>query len=378
MASSKAEPGNAKACIKTTSFFLLSSNPTLPQTRSCTQSGSCYNSVMQKQLDFLAIGDITTDAFIKLQEASVHCDINNENCTISMRFADKIPYESVEVVRAVGNSPNASVSASRLGLSSGIVTDIGDDENGRECMETLRKEKVDTSLVTVHPRAKTNYHYVLMYEAERTILVKHEAYDYKLPPIEPSPKWIYLSSLGGDSENYHYALIAYLEAHPEVQLAFQPGTFQITLGKDRLRKLYEHTHLFFCNKEEAGRILGTKETEIKKLLHAIHALGPKVVCITDGPKGAHAYDGHMNEYWSIPMYPDPKPPVSRTGAGDAFASTFTSAIILGKSVREALLWAPINSAFVVQEVGAQKGLLTRTALETYLASAPENYRPEKI
>ncbi len=369
---------------------------------------------MHKQLDFLAIGDITTDAFIKLKEASVSCDIDKENCTISMRFADKVPYESVEVVRAVGNSPNASVSASRLGLASGLVTDIGDDENGRDCTDTLKQEKVDTSLVTIHKGEKTNYHYVLMYEAERTILVKHEEYSYKLPAIEPAPKWIYLSSLGGNSEQYHSELADYLESNPGVQLAFQPGTFQMKLGREKLKRLYQRSALFFCNKEEAGRILSFPippllkevsessrtedlnpspsrgsttisvlplekgELHIKKLLSGIGALGPKTVVITDGPKGAYAYDSATDEYLFMPIYPDPKPPVSRTGAGDAFASTFTSAIILGKSVKEALTWAPINSAYVVQQIGAQKGLLTRAELENYLASAPENYTPAHL
>ena len=333
---------------------------------------------MQNKLDFLAIGDITTDAFIRLKEASVSCDIDKVNCTLSMRFADKIPYESVDIVRAVGNSPNAAVSAARLGLSSGLVTDIGDDENGKECVDVLKKEKVDTDYVSTHAGAKTNYHYVLLYEAERTILVKHEEYPYKFPPVEPPSKWVYLSSLGGNSEQYHYELTAYLEKHPEIQLSFQPGTFQIKLGKEKLAKLYERSSLFFCNVEEAQRILDTKETDIKTLLTGMHALGPKIVCITDGPKGAYAYDGHMNEYWFMPIYPDPKPPVSRTGAGDAFASTFTVAIILGKSVREALTWAPINSAYVVQEIGAQKGLLTRDALLKYLETAPADYVPRKM
>ena len=41
-----------------------------------------YNLEMNKKLDILAIGDITTDAFIKLQEAEVNCDINKDNCKI--------------------------------------------------------------------------------------------------------------------------------------------------------------------------------------------------------------------------------------------------------------------------------------------------------
>ena len=36
----------------------------------------------ENMYDFVAIGDIVTDAFIKLKDASVHCDINNEKCEI--------------------------------------------------------------------------------------------------------------------------------------------------------------------------------------------------------------------------------------------------------------------------------------------------------
>src|SRR3989344_4119931 len=107
--------------------------------------------------DILAIGDTTIDAFIRLKDASVYCDINHEHCMLSMRFADKIPYEFVEEIPAVGNAPNAAVSAARLGLKTGLVTNLGDDENGRECLAELQKEGVDAGLSTIHKGAKTNY-----------------------------------------------------------------------------------------------------------------------------------------------------------------------------------------------------------------------------
>ena len=333
---------------------------------------------MSKQLDFLAIGDIVTDAFIRLHEASVNCNIDHDNCTISMPFGEKIPYESVTVLKSVGNSPNAAVSASRLGLSSGLVTDIGDDVNGDECLAELKKNKVSTKYVTVHHGIPTNYHYVLWYEDDRTILVKHEEYEYSLPRIG-SPKWIYLSSMAENSLPYHLELEKYLKKHPEIKLAFQPGTFQMRFGFEKLRGLYEHTEVLFCNVGEAKKILkidGKDHVEIKDLLERMHNLGPKIVCITDGPRGAYAFDGTVA--WFMPPYPDPKPPYERTGAGDAFSSTFTIALALGKTLSEALMWGPINSMSVVQYVGAQKGLLTRDALEKFLKNAPGNYRPRKI
>ena len=80
----------------------------------------------------------------------------------------------------------------------------------------------------------------------------------------------------------------------------------------------------------------------------------------------------------MPMYPDPAPPVDRTGAGDSFSSTFTAAIALGKTPAEALSWGPINSMSVVQYIGAQAGLLTMEQLQKYLREAPDFYKPEKI
>lgn len=324
--------------------------------------------------DFLAIGDITTDAFIRIKDASVHCDLNREHCELCLRFGDKVPYEDVYIVPAVGNSPNAAVSAARLGLSSGLLANIGDDQNGKDCMATLLKERVDTSLIKTHAGMKTNYHYVLWYEEERTILVKHEAYVYQLPDLG-EPSWIYLSSLGENSLSYQKEIARYVKEHNS-NLAFQPGTFQIKAGYEELKEVYEVCKVFFCNKEEAARILKAESTDIKELLAGMHRLGPEIVCITDGPNGAYAFDG--NEMLVTPMYPDPRPPVNRTGAGDAFASTFTVALTLGLPLKTALAWGPINSAYVVQGIGAQQGLLTRAELEKHLAEAPESYKVEKI
>ncbi len=331
-----------------------------------------------KQLDFLAVGDTVIDAFIELEEATVHCNIDNSNCTISMRWGDKIPYKDVEVIYAVGNSPNAATSAARLGLSSGLMSHVGQDENGEKCLATIREQGISTDFMTTEASKKTNYHYVLRYGAERTILIKHEEFGYNLAKQtegKTTPTWIYLSSVAKNSLPYHAEIATWIQEN-NIKLAFQPGTFQIKLGTEVLKDLYANTEIFFCNKEEAERILKTPKASIEDLLKGIYALGPKIVCVTDGINGAYATDGTSG--WFIPIYPDPKPPISRTGAGDAFSSTFTSAIALGKNIEEALTWGPINSMSVVQQIGAQKGLLTRAELEEYLAKAPESYKVEKI
>ena len=331
---------------------------------------------INKKIDFLAIGDITTDAFIKLKDAHVHKGIDDsESSELCVRFGDKVPYESVDVITAVGNSPNAAVSASRLGLSSSVLTNIGNDQNGKDCLDSLKKDKVNTKFVQIEKGKKTNYHYVLWYGVERTILIKHTEFNYKLPKL-PEVGWIYLSSLADNSLEYHLEIAEYLKKNPKTKLAFQPGTFQISLGTEKLKDIYTRTEIFFCNVEEAEKILGIKNKDIKILSTGIHKLGPKIVSISDVPNGAYASDGE-NIYFT-PMYPDVAEPVDRTGAGDAFSSTFTSALALGKTLPEALSWGPINSMSVVQKIGAQEGLLSKEKLENYLKTAPENYKVTKI
>lgn len=325
-------------------------------------------------MDFVAIGDTTVDEFIKLKDARIARDAASDARTITLPWGDKIPYDSAVVVPGVGNAANAAVAAARLGLSSGFVSDVGKDRNGDDILAMFAREGVDMRHIRVHERTPTNHHYVLWYEAERTILIRHEPYPYHMPKDFEPPRWLYLSSLGEDSESFHAELTDWLAEHPKTKLAFQPGTFQIHLGTDALRELYRAAEIIACNKEEAEHILGLGETDMRTLLEKMRSLGPSIVLITDGPGGAYAFDGAVT--LRVPMYPDPKPPIDRTGAGDAMTSTFVAALALGVPVEEALRWGPINSMSVVQEVGAQRGLLSREKLEQYLASAPPDYRVE--
>lgn len=334
-----------------------------------------------KNIDFLAIGDIVTDAFIRLKDAHVHCNIDKEGCELCLRFGDKIPYESVTVLPAVGNSPNAAVAAARLGLSTALMTNMGDDQNGKDCLAVIEKEKIDKTFIKIEKNKLTNYHYVLWYDIDRTILIKHQSYerhwlDTKEASEVSAPAWIYLSSLGEDSLPFHTEISDYLKRHVNVKLAFQPGTFQMKFGTEALKDIYQRTEVFFCNLEEAERILKTEEKDILILSKGIEKLGPKMVVISDGPKGAYLY--FNGELWHNPIYPDIAPPLERTGAGDAFSSTFTAALALGKSPLEAFSWGPINSMSVVQYIGAQEGLLNREKLENYLKIAPEDYKVTKI
>lgn len=329
--------------------------------------------------DFIALGDTVSDEFVELKDVRIDTDKDEGDLgydEICFRFGDKVEYEDAVLIYAVGNAANAAVSATRLGLNTAFITDIGDDELGERKQQALKDNGVDLTYVKAHEGMRSNHHYVLRKGAERTILIKHHKYPYKLPDNLEPPKWFYFSSVGEHGLDYHFEIAKFLKDHPESKLAFQPGSFQISLGAEKLKELYEVSELFFCNKEEAQRILENQENDIQKLLHGMRQLGPTIVCITDGRDGAYTYDG--SEIWHMPMYPDPAPPVDRTGAGDGFSSTFTAALALGHDIPTALSWGPVNSMNVVQYIGAQEGLLKLEKLEELLKKAPDDYTSKKI
>ncbi len=331
---------------------------------------------IHKKIDFLAIGDTATDVFIQLPEdsgAMVSGDPDTASYRISLPFGAKIPYSEATTIAGVGNAPNAVVSASTLGLKSALVAHVGRDRAGQETIEVLKKRGVDTKFISTEAGKETNYSYILWYKEERTILRRHEEFSYSLPDIG-RPKWVYFSAVGGNAAKFYEDFADYIEKNSDVRFAFQPGGNEVSLGK-KLSRFYKRADIFFCNVEEAEKILGVESVNVADLTKKMHELGPKTVVITDGPKGAYAYDGKNT--WFINPYPDPKPPYERTGAGDAFSSTTVVALALGKTLPEALAWGGINSMSVVQDVGAQKGLLTREKIEEYLKKSPE-YKAKTI
>ncbi len=329
-----------------------------------------------KNLDILAIGNMSVDCFIRLKDTNVHCTMNNSSAELCMKFASKIPYESATEVYATGNASNAAISGARLSLKTSVITEIGKDLKGKNCINVLKKNKVDKSYVARNKDIHTSYHYVLWYESERTILVKHNDHEQILPKIKYNPKWIYLSSIGSNAENYRNEISKYIESNPKVNLLYQPGTADIREGLEKNIHIYQRAKLVSVNKEEATTILGlTGEQDMKTLLVGLKNLGSEIVLITNGPKGSYIFNG--SEGYFCPAFPDTNPPLDRTGCGDAFTSTLLSALILNKDIPTALKWASVNAMSVSQNIGAHAGLLNQKQIEELLAKFPE-FNPIKI
>jgi ribokinase len=327
-----------------------------------------------RSLDVLVVGDVLIDAFIKLFDDNAWTFENEKGKWLSIPFGQKVPFDFAKVVNAVGNAANASVSIAKLGLRSGLVSNVGNDGYGRDIIGELGKEGVDCRFVHINPQKVSNYHYVLWYKDDRTILIKHEEYDYFWPSFRSTdiPSWVYLTSIAQNTLDYHDQISEWLDKNADIKLAFQPGTFQIEAGVERLSRIYKRSEVVVMNREEAVTVSGGDYNNIHDLLDKLHALGPKIVVITDGPNGAYASDGPQR--LKMPLYPDPKPPYERTGAGDAFASTFIAALAKGNTLDGALQLAPINAMSVVQLIGGKAGLLSEEEIEKLLQQAPGWYQ----
>jgi len=320
--------------------------------------------------DIVSIGDTTIDAFIELHEASVHCSVDHTNCQLCLSYADKVPYESLTMLPA-GNSTNNAVGSARLGLRNAFVTSVGDDENGRKIVRELKAEGIDTQFIHANQGVLTNFHFVLSFQGERTILIKHNKFAYKLPKLNTD--WIYFSSMAAGTEKFHKEIESFLNRNSKIRLSFNPGTFQMRMGASKLNGIYKRTEILFLNREEAQLVLKENTRNVKTLLKGMHKLGAKIAVLTDGRQGSYA--SGQTRVWYLDEYPGPH--IEATGAGDAYSTAFTAAIALGKPVSEAIAWGTINGGNVVMHVGPHKGLQTRAQIENYLNKHPK-FRAREI
>lgn len=313
--------------------------------------------------DIISVGDATLDVFVNLQEASVLCNLQKDVCQLCLSYADKIPVEKVQRLIG-GNAANNAVGSSRLGLKAAFYSIVGNDETGRNIMETVCDAKVSCEYMQIDKKQESNYSVVLNYKGERTILVYHIDRTYKMPKFKPT-KWFYLTSMGKNHYDFHMELLAHIKK-TGAQLAFNPGTHQLKQGLEKLKPLLAETSVLFVNKEEAQRLVG-QIVDIKELIVAMKRVGPKIVVITDGDKGSYAHDGV--DFWKCGVTKTPV--IERTGAGDSFATAFLAATIQGKKIPEALHWGTMNSASVITKVGPQAGLLTKPQIQAWLKKYPK-------
>lgn len=307
--------------------------------------------------DLLAIGDCVVDIFTFPEKADIHCQLHGSGgCELCLAAAEKVPSKGFSLTFG-GNAANVAVGTSRLGIKTATYTHVGNDPFGKAVIENFKKEGVDTSLVEVDKDQPTNVNIVISFEGERTILSEHQPRKYRVPKV--FAPWIYFSSLAPGHDYFHEPFLDYIKKS-RARMVFNPGSYQIKEGLKAYASLLKVTEVLIVNREEAGRLLKIDHAlkSERELLARLHALGPRIVVVTDGPRGSYAFDGTY-----FLFQPATKTEAKeRTGAGDAFSCGLTSALALERSLGEALKWGTLNAESVTQKVGAQVGLLTKRSM----------------
>lgn len=314
--------------------------------------------------DIICVGDVVIDAFLSIHEASTHCRLSD--CELCVRYGEKIPIDSCEFLLG-GNACNVSVGLARLSYKSSLIAEIGDDEFSHKITNGLAKEAVDSIHIIHTKNAPSSFAIGINFKGERTLFVEHVTREHNFSFEGLSPKWVYLTSLGKEWEETYKKTLDFVKSN-SLSIAFNPGTLQLEEVRQIIAECLKYTTVLFVNKEEAQRLLVfyggiSGSLDSAKMLEKLQSLGPKIVVVTDGKKGSYVVDEDHKQY-CIDMFSGE--PIEKTGAGDAYTSGFLSALLADQSVSEAMRWGSINSASVVQKVGAQPGLLRREEIEKVL------------
>ncbi len=190
--------------------------------RSTGPCSVCSTSALSSKSLIKSVGYYVAYALIKLFDDKADVEQTEHGPVLRIPFGTKLPFDHSEVLHAVGNAANAAVNFSKLGLESALVSNVGGDGAGRDILSTLDKLDVDTRFVHINPRKMSNYHYILWYKEERTILIKHEEYKYRWPHLRAKeiPRWIYFSSISKNAMEFHDDIVEWLHAHPDICMKF--------------------------------------------------------------------------------------------------------------------------------------------------------------
>lgn len=315
--------------------------------------------------DILCVGNATIDVFLTIDEKNSHVKLDTENKELIFGFGEKIEVKKMDTSIG-GNAVNVATGVSRLGLTSALVAEIGKDEFSQKIINNLNKENVNLEFVKQIENETSSLTVGINFKGDRTLFVEHVKREHNFDFKQTLAKAVYLTSLGEAWEEAYKKTLDYAYSN-NIKIFFNPGTLQIEKRNSIVWSVIAKSDILFVNKEEAEELLHGKEINlpsnsqnyVKKLAFGLKSLGAKIVVITDGKNGSYAMDKNHNAYY---LGIAPCKIVERTGAGDAYSSGFISAVLNGKNIQEAMAWGAINSASVIEAIGAEKGLLRRDEL----------------
>ena len=293
--------------------------------------------------DVITFGGAVVDAFVET-------NVVKKKRMLSFPAGQKLLMDDLNFSTG-GGATNSAAAFSKMGLKTGCAVKLGKDENANLILKDLKKFKI--KFLGTQGKKPTGFSVVLIGKNKsRTIISEKGASDSlsfrELDLKEMDAKWFYFSSSLGKTLRAQKKLAKFARKNG-IKVAYNPSSYLTINGPRKIRSLLKNVDVLILNKEEARGL-----AKQAYLFEGLHKLGPRIVCITDGPHGNSVSDGSR----IFISKPRKIKVVERTGAGDAFASGFVAALIRGKKLEDAIRIGSVNSESVIRKEGAKNGLLS--------------------
>lgn len=267
-----------------------------------------------------------------------------------------------------GSAANTIYGLAKLGVKTGFIGAIGNDEKGKTSVQALETAGVNTSQIRIKEGEKTGYALCLSDKlGRRSIYVLPGAnnlldwQDIDLNYVNKA-KMVHLSSFADDRQfNIQIELAEKLPN--SVKISFAPGMLYAIKGIKTLSPLLTKTHILFINREEMEQLTGKDfATGAKECLK----LGCQIVVVTLGRGLAlesgraftsyicHGKKEHRIESQKQIWETQPE----ATGAGDAFAAGFLLGFLKKKNLEQCAQLGDIIAHYALSKTGAREGLPT--------------------
>lgn len=272
------------------------------------------------------------------------------------------------MMNAGGKGANQAVAAARYGEHVVFVARVGDDMFGRQTLESLRRDGIDTSCVSVDSDRMSGVALISVnVEGENSIVVASGANmalgreDIDRAAEEIRRADVVLMQLEVPMATVEYA--AEVAAAAGVPVILNPAPAPAgPLGAGLLSRI----DVITPNRSEATRISGIEVTDMasaRRAAEAIHAMGTRRVIITLGGEGSLIYDGGEFEHIGATRVEA----VDTTAAGDTFNGVLAVGVAEGRSLARAAREASVAAAISVTRMGAQTAAPTRVEVEAFIS-----------
>ncbi|MBS7657977.1 MAG: carbohydrate kinase family protein [Candidatus Bathyarchaeia archaeon] len=290
-----------------------------------------------KNLDLIGIGAANVDLIIKIDDFPK-------------------PDEEVKILNIQfyggGSAANVVTEASRLGLKTGFIGNVGEDYFGKFLMEEFKKEKVDFSKINIVSGESTGLALCIVDKFGERVIMVYGGANSKLSLTNIDEEYLkeckalFLSSVEGPEalKTMEYAC----EIVNDAIIFFDPGCLFANKGLNALKKIISYSTIVKVNEVELKKL--TNEKNIVEGAEKIKSLGPKIVLVTLGIEGCYVLS--EKEEFKVPTYLQFKP-LDKTGAGDAFNAGFLTGFLKGWNLKKAVKFGNLIASISITRFGAR-------------------------